>query len=113
MLKRSDITIEKLLSDAEDARKLALSINQPSAATGAGQLQAKLVGLLVDRKETGAPGDFAGLTTPDEVIAATRLELGEEAAQALLAMIGKASPSPAPADEQAAIPTARGSDSLN
>src|SRR6185295_16565781 len=31
MLKRSDITLEKLLSDAEDARKLAMTIDQPSA----------------------------------------------------------------------------------
>jgi phage terminase small subunit len=108
MLKKSDITIEKLLSDAEDARQLALKIDQPSAATGAGTLQAKLVGLLIDRKESGAPGDFAGMTTPAEIIAAIRLELGEDAARALEALVSKATPSgspiAAPPETQSDIP---------
>jgi hypothetical protein len=119
MLKRSDITLEKLLSDAEDARKLAMTIDQPSAAKGASEFQAKLVGLLVERKESGAPGEFAGLTTPDAVIAAIRAEMGEDAANALLAMIGKpsAAPAPEPALPQEPEPeitaTAAGSGSIN
>jgi hypothetical protein len=113
MLKRSDITIEKLLSDTEDARKLAMASAQPSAATGAVQLQAKLVGLLVDRRETGQPGDFAGLTTADEVIAAIRAEMGEDAAKALASLVAKATPAQAAPAEEAPIPTVQGSDSLN
>ncbi len=115
MLKRSDITIEKLLSDAEDARLLALRIDQPSAATGAATLQARLVGLLVDRKESGAPGEFAGLTSPEAVIEAIRLELGEDAARALQALVAKASPPPALPVEPAPDPvaTAPGNGSLN
>lgn len=116
MLKRSDITIEKLLSDAEEARKLAIETKQVAAATGAGQFQAKLVGLLIDRKETGSPGDFAGLTSPAEIIAAIRMEMGEGAALALEAMIlGAAKPADdVPAEPSQPIePTAQGSGTLN
>jgi hypothetical protein len=114
MLKRSDITIEKLLSDADAARELAMRIDQPAAATSAVQLQAKLVGLLVDRKESGAPGEFAGLTTPDQVIDAIRLELGEAAANALRALLNPP-PAPVVADEpsQPPTPTATGSGAIN
>ena len=114
MLKRSDITIEKLLSDAEDARKLAMETKQAAAATGAGQFQAKLVGLLIDRKEQGAPGDFQGVKSRDEVMAVIRAEMGDDAAKALEAMLA-AKPSP-PVSEPApepVTPTAQGSDSLN
>ena len=55
-------------------------------------VQAKLVGLMVDRKESGAPGDFSGLTTVDEIIAKARVELGDDAAAMLLAVLGKAEP---------------------
>jgi hypothetical protein len=114
MLKRSDITIEKLLSDAEDARKLAMETKQVAAATGAGQFQAKLVGLLVDRRETGSPGDFAGLATPQEVIEAIRLELGEDAAKALAALVApKAAPPPEEPGQEAIEPNAQGSGAIN
>jgi len=112
MMKRSDITIEKLLSDAEDARKLAMETKQVAAATGAGQFQAKLVGLLVDRRETGSPGDFAGLNSPQEVIDAIRKELGEDAANALQALVAPRSPPQEP-EQEAIEPTARGSGAIN
>mgnify|MGYP001559832811 CR=1 FL=1 len=113
MVKRSDVTIDKLLQDLADDRDLARRIDQPSAAIAATQLTAKLVGLLVDRKETGAPGDFQGLTTADEVLAAIRAEMGEDAAKALQALVNKASPPVTSEPEQPVIPTAQGSDSLN
>lgn len=110
MLKRSDITLEKLLSDAEDARALAMATNQPSAAKGASEFQAKLVGLLVERKESGAPGEFSGLTTPDAVIAAIRQEMGEDAANALLALVGRLTKSE---PDQQVTPTTEGSGAIN
>lgn len=114
MMKRSDVTIEKLLSDAQEARDLAMRLDQPSAATGATQLQAKLVGLLVDRRESGNPGDFASLGTPQEVIDAIRRELGDAAAEALQALVRPSQLAPeAKPEEQAILPTAHGSDSLN
>jgi hypothetical protein len=58
------------------------------AATGsalsATVAKAKLHGLIVDRKESGAPGEFASLTTESEVMDAVRRELGDAAADALL-----------------------------
>lgn len=93
MMRKTAITIETLLSDLADDRELARELGQPSAAIAATQLTAKLCGLLVDRKEAGAPGAFSELTTPEEVIASIRQELGEEAAELLLALLKRPSTS--------------------
>jgi hypothetical protein len=50
-------------------------------------------GLIVDRKESGAPGDFAALTTEAEVLDAVRKELGDRVADALVASLA-AEPTP-------------------
>lgn len=105
MLKRSDVTIEKLLQDVEDARKLAMAGGQPSAAVSASQLQGKLVGLLIDRKESGAPGDFTGLATPEQIVEAIRAELGEDAASLVQRAVTPAE-ARQEAIEQEAMPTA-------
>jgi hypothetical protein len=52
----------------------------------------KLHGLIVDRKESGAPGDFAGLTSADEVLALVKTELGEETAALLAAALARGTP---------------------
>jgi phage terminase small subunit len=80
LIKRNDVTLDKLLAELAEDRALARSLGQPGAAIQATQLTARLVGLLVDRKQTGSPGDFAHLSTPAEVVDAIRKELGEEAA---------------------------------
>jgi hypothetical protein len=51
--------------------------------------KAKLHGLIVDRKESGAAGDFASLQTADEVMALVRAELGDAAAAALAAAMAQ------------------------
>lgn len=89
MTQRTRITLETLLHDLAQDRQLARETKQVSAAIAATQLSAKLVGLLVDRKESGAPGDFAGLTSADEVLALVRAELGDETATLLAAALGK------------------------
>ena len=106
MVKRADITLDSLLADLAEDRALARRLDQPSAAIAAVQLTAKLCGLLVERKESGAPGDFAAAKTPDEVIAAVRAELGDEAAALVARMAGEA-------DEQALVDAPAASDSLN
>lgn len=83
MLKRSDITIEKLLNDLVEDRELARSSKQASAAISATQLMAKLVGLLIDRKESGAPGEFGHLTSPEQVREKLAADYGPEVAQLL------------------------------
>jgi terminase small subunit-like protein len=90
MIKRADVTLDKLLQDLADDRELARRLEQPSAAIAAVQLTAKLCGLLIERKESGQPGDFSAAKTPDEVIAAVRAELGDEAAALVARMTGEA-----------------------
>jgi hypothetical protein len=87
MMRKTGITIETLLADLAADRELARELGQPSAAIAATHLTAKLCGLLVDRKEAGPPGSFSEPQTPEEVVAAIRQELGEEAADLLLAML--------------------------
>lgn len=87
MIKRADITLDSLLSDLQADRELARRLEQPSAAIAAVQLTAKLCGLLIERKEAGAPGDFAAAKTEADVVAAVRSELGDAAADALQAIV--------------------------
>ncbi len=87
MIKRADVTLDKLLQDLQDDRALARKLEQPSAAIAATQLTAKLCGLLIERKESGAPGDFAGAKTEAEVVDQVRTELGDAAANLLISLV--------------------------
>jgi hypothetical protein len=78
-----------LIEDLAADRALARDLGQPSAAIAATQLTAKLVGLLVDRKEQGQPGEFAGLQSAEEVLALIKRELGDETAAALTAALAQ------------------------
>ena len=62
---RKGITVETLCDELDRDRELARKLDQPSAAITATMSQAKLMGLLIDRKETGAAGEFAKLTTEE------------------------------------------------
>jgi hypothetical protein len=57
------------LAELEEARVMAKKNGQPAAAVSASMGKAKLVGLVVDRKEVGAPGEFADIEnmTADEL----------------------------------------------
>ena len=67
---------QRLLADLAEDRALARETKQVSAAIQATQLSAKLVGLLIERKESGAPGDFSNAQSPEDVLAIVRKELG-------------------------------------
>lgn len=82
-LKRHEITVDTLLADLESDRALAHCEGQGSAAVQATMAKARLLGLIVDRKETGKPGEFEGMNTVDEVLQAVRTELGDKVADAL------------------------------
>ena len=69
------------------ASSLVRELGQPSAAFAATQLSAKLTGLLVERKEQGQPGDFAGLQSAAEVLAVVQAQLGDETAALLSAAL--------------------------
>ena len=87
MATRNRITVDSLIEELDADRDLARALEQPSAAIAAVQLKARLSGLLVDRKETGAPGDFTALQSADDVLAAVRRELGDAAADMLQASV--------------------------
>lgn len=92
---RTRITIESLLHDLAEDRALARETKQVSAAIAATQLSAKLVGLLIDRKESGQPGDFSDLTSADEILARVRADLGDEMADAITQALAKQADTPA------------------
>ena len=106
-LKRHEITVDTLLTQLAADRDLAHRTEQSAAAVSATMAMGKLVGLIVERKETGAPGDFANLQSTQEVIAAVRKELGNAAADALAALAATDSSQAAePALEEPAPPSA-------
>jgi len=95
MAKRTRITLESLLDDLAEDRALARETKQVSAAIAATQLSAKLVGLLIDRKESGQPGDFSDLTSADEILARVRADLGDDMADAITQALAKQADKPA------------------
>ena len=60
--KRHEISEDSLLEELEQARLAALENQQASAAVAATMGKAKLCGMLVERKETGKPGDFDNMS---------------------------------------------------
>jgi Terminase small subunit len=55
---RAEVTVASLIADLDEDRKLARGAGQASAAVAATMAKAKLLGLFIDRKEVGAPGEF-------------------------------------------------------
>lgn len=107
---RTKVTVESLLEDAAQDRELARRLDQPSAALAATAFMAKLVGLLVDRKEQGQPGDFASLETSEAIVDKVRAELGDNAANALAALLGATAGQP---QATLSVETAKPDDTLN
>jgi hypothetical protein len=88
MAKRADITMDKILSDYQEALNLAKVQEKPEAIVNAATAQAKLVGLLRDRVETGQVGEFGDMESINEVIEAVRDQVSPEAANALAIAFG-------------------------
>lgn len=86
---KTRVTVESITSDLDRVTAGAEAALQYGAAKGAIETKAKLHGLLVDRKEQGAPGDFAGMKSESEVLDLVRRELGDETATALAAALAK------------------------
>lgn len=49
---RAEVTLESLMSEAEEARQLAMATKQPAAAVSALTAKGKLAGLWVEKRET-------------------------------------------------------------
>lgn len=92
-LKRHEITVDTLLGDLEADRGLAHREGQGSAAVQATMAKARLLGLIVDRKETGKPGEFENMQTTADVLQAVRVEFGDAVADALAREFEQAAPS--------------------
>lgn len=88
LIKRADITEEKVLSQYQEAYDLALSQGKTADMVSATTAQAKLVGLLRERLETGAPGDFDRLDTVSDVLEALAQRVGPEVALKISAALG-------------------------
>ena len=88
MAKKSDITIEKVLTDYQVALEMAKGMGKPADVISAATAQAKLVGLLRDRVETGAVGDFDGIDNLPDILDKVAAEAGPEAAVALAKAFG-------------------------
>jgi hypothetical protein len=88
MVKKSDITIERVLSNLEDAFITAKNQAKPSEMTNATMAQAKVVGLLRDRVETGGVGEFDGTEDVSAILEKVAEERGPEAALLLAQAFG-------------------------
>lgn len=88
MAARNRITVDGLIDELMADRDLARRLEQPATAITATMSAARLVGLLVDRRETGDPGAFAAQSEAD-VMATVRAELGEAAAAALATALAR------------------------
>lgn len=84
-MKKSDITIDKILADYQHALDIAKDQNKAADIVNAAQAQAKLVGLLRDRVETGNVGDFQDVNSVADILEIVGKEIGEEAAMVLAA----------------------------
>jgi phage terminase small subunit len=58
---RAAVTVESLISEAEQARRGAMEAGQYAAAVAAVKEKGVLSGKRVERRESGAPGEFADL----------------------------------------------------
>lgn len=97
MAKKSDITMDKVLTDLEHAVQMAKVQAKPNDLVNASLAQAKVVGMLRDRVEAGAPGDFDGLENISDILEKVAAEAGPEAALALAKAFGY---SPVETDEK-------------
>ena len=88
MIKRADITEDKILADYQHALDLAKAKDEPNSIVNAATAQAKLVGLLRDRVETGEVGDFNDMSTLEEVLEGVSDLVSPEAAAELARAFG-------------------------
>jgi phage terminase small subunit len=56
--RKKRITVETIVDELEEARSVAKEATQAAAMVAASTGKAKLLGLVVDRSESGKPGDF-------------------------------------------------------
>lgn len=83
IMRKASITFEKILTDYQEALDMARSKESPGEMISAAREQARLVGLLIDRKEVGSAGDFENMENISDILKAVADQAGPEAALAL------------------------------
>src|SRR5262249_33466966 len=86
VISRHEITIDRILNDLEDAFELADAQGNPSAMIAATMAQAKLCGLITDRKEIKR-ADPVDSMDREQLFAVLRDHLGENA-EIVLTVLG-------------------------
>lgn len=114
--RKADITFEKILTDYQYALDRAKANDEPANIISAAREQAKLVGLLIDRKEVGSAGDFENMENISEILQAVSDQAGPEAALALsqaFKLIGPAVVIQTTAEPEALLDAESPSDAVN
>ena len=88
IIRRSEITEERILGKYEEAYEMAQAQSKPSDMISATSAQAKLVGLLREKIEAGSPGDFDRLENASDVLEALADRVGPEVAQKIGQALG-------------------------
>lgn len=73
VVQQIEYTRDSILAELEEARLYAIEWKQSSGAWQAAMAKAKILGLVIDRREVGDVGAFDGLTDEQLVKEATRL----------------------------------------
>src|SRR6266852_665953 len=87
-MKKQDISIDKVLTDHQWAIDRAKADGKPAEVIAGANAQAKLVGLLRDRVETGNVGEFGDANSIADILELLAKEAGPEVAMTLAAMFG-------------------------
>ena len=82
------VTVESIAQELDEAKALAFAEGQASAAVAAVMAKAKLFGLVINKSESGQPGEFSNMATPQDVIDKVRNELGDQVAETLAKAFG-------------------------
>ncbi len=82
------VTVDSIAQELDECKRLAFQEGQASAAVAAVTAKAKLFGLVINKSESGQPGEFSNLATPQDVIDKVRNELGDQVAETLAKAFG-------------------------
>jgi phage terminase small subunit len=72
VVQQIEYTRDGILAELEEARQMALELKNPSAAWQAAMAKAKILGLIIDRREAGDAGAFDDMTDEELISAAAR-----------------------------------------
>jgi hypothetical protein len=72
VVQQIEYTRDSILAELEEARQMAIELKNPSAAWQAAMAKAKILGLIIDRREVGDVGRFDGFTDEQLVEEAAR-----------------------------------------